>query len=132
MNTVETTSTPSTRRVASIGIGLIAKLRWTKLLLRKDDPKTWEIRGSSTKVRGPVCLIASGVQGVMGEAELVDSKPLTKEMYDANMDKHKTGCWEQVAGRYKKPHIWVFQHGQQYKMPVRVPRKKGQVIWARW
>jgi hypothetical protein len=38
--------------------GLIVKSPWIELIL--EGKKTWEIRGSNTKIRGPIALIKSG------------------------------------------------------------------------
>ena len=111
---------------------LIAKPEWSARLMSKVNPKTWELRNGNTKIRGKVGIMASGQKELLGEAVLVNSFPLTQELYEQNMGKHQTRCWEDVAGRYKKPHVWVFEDGKQYSEPISVPRKNGQVIWARW
>ena len=120
------------RTTTELDTALILKPQWAALLLSEADPKTWEIRGSNTKVRGRVGILPSGTSALDGEAELIGSVPLTKEMWEANMDKHKTQSWEQVAGRYKRPHVWVFTNGKKYNSPVVIQRKNGQVIWAKF
>ena len=96
---------------------LIAKPEWSARLMSKVNPKTWELRNGNTKIRGKVGIMASGQKELLGEAVLVNSFPLTQELYEQNMGKHQTvsttGCWEDVAGRYKKPHVWVFEDGKQ-------------------
>jgi hypothetical protein len=117
---------------AELDTALILKPQWSSRLMREIDPKTWEIRSANTRVRGRVGIMSSGVKELLGEAVLLDSFPLTRELYEANMAKHQTESWEAVAGRYKKPHVWVFEDGKQYSEPISVPRKNGQVIWVRW
>ena len=111
---------------------LIAKPEWSARLMSKVNPKTWELRNGNTKIRGKVGIMASGQKELLGEAVLVNSFPLTQELYEQNMGKHQTERWEDVAGRYKNPHAWVFKDGVEYGTPVSVPRKNGQVIWAKW
>ena len=114
----------------SVRLALICAPEWACRLTRETNPKTWEIRGTGTRVRGHVGIIASGGGGLVGGAELVDSFPLTRALYDANTRLHQTASWEQVAGGYTRPHAWVFARGYA-RAPQRVPRKRGQVIWAR-
>ena len=45
--------------------GLIIKSPWIDYILDKE--KIWEIRGSSTTIRGPILLIKSGTDKVYGE-----------------------------------------------------------------
>ena len=94
---------------------LILKQQWLNRLIDPTQPKTWEIRGSNTKKRGVVYFIASGANCVTGVALLVDSFPLTQELFEENMGKHQTADWDwdSIAGRYKlqaSPRLGV--HGQ--------------------
>jgi len=66
--------------------GLIIKSPWIELIL--EGKKTWEIRGSNTKIRGPVALIKSGSGKVFGEANVIDSKELTLEDYQTSRKFH--------------------------------------------
>jgi len=118
-------------RTMTMNSALIIRPTWADKLTAGEDPKTWEIRGSNTKKRGLVGFIKSGASEVMGSAELIDSFPLTKELYEANMEKHQTEFWGDVAGRYKTPWVWVFENGTRLETPVPVERKKGQVAWAK-
>ena len=77
---------------------------WAKLIL--DCDKTWEIRSRNTKIRGKVGIIASKTGKIWGTTELVDSFPLTKELFDKNKDKHRILCdYEELPSNYK--YVWV-------------------------
>ena len=61
---------------------VIVILRVDKIL---DGEKTWEIRGSRTKVRGQIGLIASGSGTVIGVGDLMDCVgPLTNSEFRRN------------------------------------------------
>ena len=49
---------------------LLIKTPWIDKIL--DGKKTWEIRGSATKIRGRIALVQSGSGTVVGICELVD------------------------------------------------------------
>ena len=51
----------------------------------KVNPKTWELRNGNIKIRGKVGIMASGQKELLGEAVLVNSFPLTQELYEQNM-----------------------------------------------
>jgi hypothetical protein len=53
--------------------GLIIKSPWIDKILAGE--KTWEIRGSNTKIRGKISLIKSGSGMILGKADLVDCVP---------------------------------------------------------
>lgn len=59
--------------------GLIIKSPWIELIL--EGKKTWEIRGSNTKIRGPIVLIKSGSKKAFGEVNIIDSRELCLEDY---------------------------------------------------
>ncbi|MFD1452884.1 ASCH domain-containing protein [Oceanobacillus sojae] len=60
--------------------GLIIKEIWAKAILR--DKKELEIRGSNTKIRGTIGIIASGTKKVIGIANLTSViGPLSIEEY---------------------------------------------------
>ena len=49
---------------------LLIKEPWISMIL--EGKKTWEIRGSATKRRGRIALVASGTGTVVGTCDLVD------------------------------------------------------------
>src|SRR5688572_8826355 len=63
------------RRAVSFGEGhemngLVIRKQWLDLILA--GRKTWEIRGSATRVRGPIALIESRSGTVVGVCKLTD------------------------------------------------------------
>jgi len=83
--------------------------------LRKilDGWKTWEIRSSATKIRGPIALIESGSGSVVGTCELIDSVgPLTRAQCLANA--RRAGNFTPHAGS----HAWVLRNARRLRIPV--------------
>ena len=111
--------------------GLIIKKKWLDLILA--GQKTWEIRGSNTKVRGRIALIESGSGLVLGEAHLVDVVgPLTKREMLANVKKHHVTEETIRRGlRYKSPHAWILTNAKRYRKPVPYDHPAGAVIWVK-
>ena len=110
---------------------LMIKQPWGEKILNGE--KTWEIRGSGTSKRGRIALAFSKTGAKYGEVELVDSIPLTEELW-------KSGCvkaglpdvsWKELLEMYKAPYAWVMQNPQKYKAPVPFTPKRGAVIWVR-
>lgn len=94
--------------------------------------KTWELRGSNTKKRGKIAIAFSGTKKKYGTAELVDSIPLTKELYEANSKKHcSSGSWEELKSWYKKPYAWVMKNPKLFDQPEEYKHPSGAVIWVK-
>lgn len=106
---------------------LLVKPEWAARLVALENPKTWEIRGAATKIRGRVGILATSGVGLVGHAELVDCIPLTPELFASNVDKHQS-----PGHSYARPHAWVFRDGVPYATPQQVPRKQGQIIWVKY
>lgn len=105
--------------------GLIIKDPWiTKIL---NGEKTWEIRGSKTKIRGTVALIKSKTGMIFGTVDIVDCIPLTMYNFSANKEKHHV---EYAEIDYKTPYAWVLENPKYHHeiMPYSHPR--GAVIWV--
>ena len=107
--------------------GLILKLAWCQAILH--EGKRWEIRGSDTKKRGRIVLI-SGQLGI-GSIELVDTMPLTEELFNSSFNNHRIPNWGWVRNRYPKPHAWIMKAPLIYDPPLIINRKPGQVIWVK-
>ena len=96
--------------------------------LRKilDRRKTWEIRSSATRIRGPIALIESGSGTVVGTCDLVDSVgPLTREQCRENA--RRAGGFTPDAGSY----AWVLQGARRLRTPVPYRHPRGAIIWVR-
>ena len=103
---------------------LIIKEPHISRILRRE--KTWEIRGSNTNKRGTIGLIRSGSKQIIGEIDLIDSFPLSKEDIKNNKDKHHA---KDIT--YKKPHAWVLSKPISYKVPKPYEHPKGAIIWVK-
>jgi hypothetical protein len=95
--------------------------------------KTWEIRGSNTKIRGEIALIKSGSGTVVGKCEIVDViGPISIDDLRLNIDKHCVTLeqFDQVFGRYKKIFAWVLENASALQEPVAYEHPQGAVIWV--
>ena len=109
--------------------GLIIKSPWIDMVL--EGTKMWEIRGTNTKIRGPVALIKSGSGKIYGEATIIDSKELTLEDYQTSSEFHCVESKDSVQLPYKKTYAWVFEKPKIYKEPLPYKHPTGAVIWVK-
>lgn len=109
--------------------GLVIKSPWIEKILSGE--KTWEIRGSNTKIRGTIALIKSGSGLIYGTIKLVDSIPIhwsdDLEFIINNFDKHHVPLG---AVNYRKPHAWVLESPKIYPEPIPYMHPQGAVIWV--
>lgn len=107
--------------------GLIIKEKWLNKIF--SGKKTWEIRGSNTKIRGKIYLIQSGTKHIYGECDIIAVKKLTLEDYQINIDKHciKQGI-EQLP--YKNTYTWIISNVKRYENPKPYKHPIGAVIWV--
>ena len=107
--------------------GLIIKRPWIDFVL--DGTKTWEIRGSNTKIRGEIELIQSGSGLVVGKAELIDCKELSLPEYQSSSDKHHI-----IDGLdslpYKRTFAWILKNPIRYEKPRPYKHPNGAIIWV--
>lgn len=106
--------------------GLIIKQPWIDLIL--SGKKTWEIRGSNTKLRGKIELIQSGSGFVVGCCEIVDSFELSLNDYTNNTNKHQITNTTELP--YKKTFAWVINNAKRYHKPKQYKHPKGAIIWV--
>jgi hypothetical protein len=109
--------------------GLFIKEPWISLIL--EGKKTWEIRGSNTKIRGRIALIASGTGEVKGFVDIVDSISLNGQEFDQNTHKHNI-CLDRYNSSkmpYKKTHAWIFSNPLKLEKGIPFKMKQGCVIW---
>lgn len=92
--------------------------------------KSWEIRGSRTKIRGRIGLIRSRSGTVVGTCELIDCiGPLSKEELRRNA--RRAGMKpEEVELPYSRTFAWVISNPQYLKTPVPYRHPSGAVIWV--
>jgi hypothetical protein len=108
--------------------GLVVKSPWIDLILKGE--KTWEIRGSNTKIRGEIALIKSGTGTILGTVDLVDSKPLTLEEYQESEAYHRISKESTFQAPYKKIHAWVLKNPVLFEDPIPYEHPQGAVIWV--
>ena len=110
---------------------LLVKEPWVGLLL--DGLKTWELRRTSTSVRGPVGLTPSGSGEIAGCAELVDVRgPFTAEELRSHWSQHMVDdefLDEYAAG--KPLYAWEFTKARRYDWPLDYEHPQGAVIWVK-
>jgi hypothetical protein len=110
--------------------GLIIDEPWISEIL--DGRKTWEMRKSGTKLRGPIALIKKGTGHVVGVARLVDSLPaLNAASYPAHENKHRIPSARQakaLSDGWSTP--WVIEEAIRLARPVPYAHPSGAVIWV--
>lgn len=111
--------------------GLISKSPHIENIL--SGKKTWEIRGSNTKIRGEIALIKSGSGTVVGSCYLVDViGPIDIDDLERNIDKHCVPLeqFNQVFGSYKKIYVWVLSNAVTYPRPIQYNHPQGAIVWV--
>ena len=104
--------------------GLFVKEPWIDLLLSGD--KTWEIRGSDTKHRGPLFLIKSGTGQAFGLINLYETQKIPKEDFLKYAEHHKV--YNQEVS-YKNIWAWKMEKPRIFESPVDIKLKPGAVIF---
>ena len=94
--------------------------------------KTWEMRSTQTKQRGPVALIRKGSGKVIGIAELIDSVgPFSTEQMLQNQSKHLISTERLADPKVSKwNNAWVMRGAKLFKEPVPYQHPNGAVIWV--
>lgn len=106
--------------------GLIIKEPWIDLILNGE--KTWEIRGSRTKLRGEIALIKSKSGKVFGTVEIADCIELDLNIYQ---DSYRYHCIQETTLLpYKRTYAWVLKNPKRYFEPVPYKHPQGAVIWV--
>ena len=108
--------------------GLIVKSPWIDLIL--SGAKTWEIRGSNTRIRGTIALLKSGTGLVLGTVELVGSRLLTWTEYQEGEAYHCIPDARHKPAPYE--HIWAWELRNPTMLPAPIPYQhpQGAVIWV--
>lgn len=108
--------------------GLLIKAPWIDYIF--EGLKTWEIRGSNTKIRGTVALIKSGSGLVFGTVDLVDCKKLDLEEYQQGEKYHCVSKGDCLEMPYKNTHAWVLENPILFDKPLPYKHPMGAVIWV--
>jgi hypothetical protein len=110
--------------------GLLIRSPYVDWIL--DGRKTWELRGSATKIRGCVALIQSGSGTVVGTCDLIGVEgPLTNRLLRANADRLNARP-EEFDGPlyYRRTFAWVLSNARRCARPVPYQHPSGAVIWV--
>lgn len=110
--------------------GLIIKSPFIEKIL--DGLKTWEMRSSSTQIRGPIALIKKGSGQIVGIANLVDVKgPLTRQDKLEAIDKHQISLERLESGETDKWNTaWVLESAKPLEVPINYQHPNGAIIWV--
>ena len=108
--------------------GLIVKLPWIGLIL--SGAKTWEIRGSNTRIRGKIALIKSGTGLIYGTVELIGSRLLTLAEYQGGEAHHCIPDARHKPAPYERTWAWELRNPIRYSAPIPYQHPRGAVIWV--
>ncbi|QDL35946.1 ASCH domain-containing protein [Rhodoferax sediminis] len=94
--------------------------------------KSWELRSTATKVRGPIALIRKGSGTVVGVVEIADSLgPLTEPQMLENTTRHMVTAERIKNGEVAKyKHAWVLKNPRPLTTPIPYEHPNGAVIWV--
>ena len=111
--------------------GLIIDEPWISLIL--SGKKTWEMRSTGTRKRGPIGLIRKGSGQVVGAAELVDSLPaLSREDYAKTEQLHRIPIeFQSAAILRRRVRPWVLAAARPLPKPIPYQHGSGPVIWVK-
>lgn len=87
--------------------------------------KTWEMRSSHTKIRGPIGLIQKGSKAVHGVASIIDSRgPLNQSEMLSNIHCHKISADRLNSGEVANyNYAWIL--GNVRRLPKPIPYQHG-------
>jgi hypothetical protein len=108
--------------------GLIIKPYWGEKILKGE--KFWEIRSRGTAHRGHTEIIYSGSGHRYGSANLVSCEPLTREVFDRNIDMHLIYPHLFDITKYKNIYAWSFTEPKFHEQPIPYEHPQGAVIWV--
>lgn len=106
--------------------GLVIKSPWIEMILQ--GKKTWEIRGSNTKIRGKIALIKSGSGKIFGTVDVVDSFAVDLTMYQNEKNMHQIQDVSVLP--YPKTHAWILENPVIFDEPIPYVHPQGAVIWV--
>ncbi len=109
--------------------GLIVREPWASLIV--DGKKTWEVRRTRTKHRGPVAIISGGK--IIGIVDIVDVIELPVKEMAAFVEKHyadPTIILSYGADR-ETLFAWVLKNPQRLRTPIPIDIPVGAQVWVR-
>ena len=105
---------------------LIIKKEWLDKIF--DHGKTWEMRATTTKVRGKIGLIESGSGLIVGEAELFGCSAVPVPRVKDLVQFHQVEDLELLK---KWKYAWFLKNAKRYKEPIPYSHPRGAVIWVK-
>ena len=108
--------------------GLLIRPPWIDWIL--DGRKTWEIRGSQTRVRGTIALIQSGTGTIVGTVDIINSREISPAEYYGAESLH---CIANAASHplpYSRIHAWELHNPRRLPEPIAYTHPRGAVIWV--
>ena len=105
--------------------GLIVRKPWVDLIL--DGSKTWEMRSTHTKHRGPTYLIAGGTGLIVGACMLVGTHEVTKDMAINTIDQHRV---DDLSLLEKWNVAWRLCSAKRFETPIPYQHPRGAVTWV--
>ena len=106
--------------------GLVIKEKWLDKIF--DEGKVWEMRTSSTKIRGTIGLIQSGSGLIIGKADIIDSFRIN--LNERNFDKHRVDIDDlHLLGKWR--YAWVLDNVEKFDEPIPYKHPQGAVIWVK-
>ena len=113
-------------RIGPLDSILIIRPEWLNRILSGE--KTWEIRdkGCQSKIGRWIWLSASESSTVTGRAQVVDSRHLSAEEWEATRLQH---CVPGPRFYGDRTHAWCLQGVRTTTAPLPFERKPGAVVW---
>ena len=107
---------------------LIVQKFWSDKIFDLNDPKTWEMRSTPTKIRGTVGLIEAGSGLIVGSVDIIDSQDIHVLKSKEFIQYHKI---ENLSLLDKWPYAWVLSNAKRFDKPIPYTHPKGAVIWVK-
>jgi len=105
--------------------GLLIRPPWIHLILQ--GIKTWEMRSTDTRYRGPILLIEAGAGLVLGKAELVGTRKILPEERAATQSCHQVS---ELTLLDRWCYAWQLEHAHAFLVPKPYSHPRGAVIWV--
>ena len=112
-----------------ISRALVIREPWAGMIL--SGAKTWEIRGSNTRIRGPIAIIAGGTGKIFGVCDLVEAiGPLSIDEYTKAYHQRGGTMEQQSSLPYERTYAWVMARPSRLSCPLAYQHPNGAVIWV--
>ncbi len=110
--------------------GLVIESAYIEKILQNE--KTWEIRGTNTKIRGRIALIRKGAGTIIGTCDLVDViGPLPLSTLKESILKHCMDPTDYEAKLpFQKTYAWVLENAMKLNEEMTYRHPKGSVTWV--